>query len=102
MTVHKSYGWKSDNSINLFKGICVTLIFVLAHLLLQYGYQFLLPILEVLNLLTTKEINKTSQIKLHISATILDSKISLGSLHSPHFISSWVELKILLSHATAT
>ena len=28
MTVHKSYGWKSANSINLFKGICVTLIFV--------------------------------------------------------------------------
>ena len=55
MTVHKSYGWKSANSINLFKGICVTLIFVLAHLLLQYGYQFLLPILEVLNLLTTRE-----------------------------------------------
>ena len=102
MTVHKSYGWKSANSINLSKGICVTLIFVTSPSTSAIGYQFILPILEVLNLLSTREINKTSQIKLHISATILDSKIFLGSLHSPHFISSWVELKILLSHATAT
>ena len=28
MTVHMSYGWKSANSINLFKRICVTLVFV--------------------------------------------------------------------------
>ena len=48
------------------------------------------------------EINRLHQIKLHISDTILDSKIPLGSPHSPHSISSLVELKSLPSHATAT
>ena len=102
MTVHEIYSWKSANLIHLFKESASPLFVSPDHLLLQYVYQYLAALLEVLNFLLMGEINRLHQIKLHISDTILDSKIPLGSPHSPHSISSLVELKTLPSHATAT
>ena len=54
MTVHESYGWNSANLIHLFKESALPRFVCPAHLLLQYGYQYL----AALNLLLTREVNQ--------------------------------------------